>query len=166
MTYDAFAFEITAAQLKERRDRGDDFTLLDVREVQEFAIANLGGTLIPLSELSARCSELDPDKETVVMCHHGIRSAHHVAGGRPFWVVPDAGAPYFSLARFRGSADGGWGYFDLAFLAKQVDHTGAYKGSRQECQNQNGERQPAKPAVVVGHQREKRNVGMTHGRYQ
>jgi adenylyltransferase/sulfurtransferase len=78
MTYDAFAFEITAAQLKERRDRGDDFTLLDVREVQEFAIANLGGMLIPLSELSARCSELDPDKETVVMCHHGIRSAHAV----------------------------------------------------------------------------------------
>ena len=53
-----------------------------------------------------------------------------------------------------------------SLLAKQVNHAGAYKGSRQERQNQNGESQPAEPAVVIGHQRKIRNVRVTHGGQQ
>ena len=35
-----------------------------------------GSRLIPMGELSKRVSELDPAAETVVICHHGARSAY------------------------------------------------------------------------------------------
>jgi rhodanese-related sulfurtransferase len=48
-----------------------------VRESWEFELARLeGSTLIPLSELPDRFRELDPAAETVVICHHGSRSAY------------------------------------------------------------------------------------------
>jgi rhodanese-related sulfurtransferase len=51
--------------------------LLDVREPWEFELARIEGSrLIPLSELSDRFTELDPAAETVVICHHGARSAY------------------------------------------------------------------------------------------
>ncbi len=49
--------------------------LLDVREPWEYRIAHLkGSTLIPMRDLLGRLPELDPERETVVICHHGIRS--------------------------------------------------------------------------------------------
>ena len=51
-----------------------DHVLLDVREPYEFEIANLGGMLIPLSQLPNRLNELPANKEIIVLCHHGIRS--------------------------------------------------------------------------------------------
>ena len=72
-------FDITPKQLKERLDAGDKVLVLDVREPFEWNIANLGGKLIPLGELSQRVGELNPDEEIVVLCHHGVRSAHAVA---------------------------------------------------------------------------------------
>ena len=51
--------------------------LLDVREPWEWALCHLpGAILIPLGELPARAQELNKDTETVVICHHGIRSYH------------------------------------------------------------------------------------------
>ena len=35
-----------------------------------------GSTLVPMSELEWRLPELDPAAETVVICHHGLRSAY------------------------------------------------------------------------------------------
>lgn len=54
--------------------------LIDVREPQEIAIARIEGfQAFPLSEFaewsSVICDQLDPNLETVVMCHHGMRSA-------------------------------------------------------------------------------------------
>ncbi|MCX6120130.1 MAG: molybdopterin-synthase adenylyltransferase MoeB [Ignavibacteriales bacterium] len=70
--------EISVEELKGRIDRGDDLYILDVREPNEYEIANLGGHLIPLSELPDRVSELDPYKEIVVHCKSGGRSARAV----------------------------------------------------------------------------------------
>jgi rhodanese-related sulfurtransferase len=67
--------EISPKELKARLDKGDSLQLVDVRSAEEYAIARLGGTLIPLTELVMRYHELDPEKETVLICHHGIRSA-------------------------------------------------------------------------------------------
>jgi rhodanese-related sulfurtransferase len=68
---------ITPRELKQRLERGDALTLLDVRERGEHAICALpGDLLIPMDELPSRLHELDPDAETVVYCHHGIRSSH------------------------------------------------------------------------------------------
>lgn len=70
--------EISVDELKAKRDRGEEFFLLDVREPHEYRIANLNGFLIPLSQLAKRFKELDPSKQTIVHCHHGIRSARAV----------------------------------------------------------------------------------------
>jgi len=54
--------------------------LLDVREPQEIAIAHIAGFQnFPLSQFAQWSDQiptrLDPDAETLVICHHGIRSA-------------------------------------------------------------------------------------------
>jgi rhodanese-related sulfurtransferase len=68
---------ITPRELKEKLDSGDRPEMLDVRESWEFELARIeGSTLIPLSELPDRFTELDPAAETVVICHHGSRSAY------------------------------------------------------------------------------------------
>ncbi len=49
--------------------------LLDVRQPWEFEICKLEGSmLIPMSTIPSRLDELDKEQETVVICHHGIRS--------------------------------------------------------------------------------------------
>jgi sulfur-carrier protein adenylyltransferase/sulfurtransferase len=70
--------EITARELKERLDRGDDLFILDVREPHEYQICNLKGHLIPLGELPKRVHELDSAREIVAHCKSGKRSAQAV----------------------------------------------------------------------------------------
>jgi rhodanese-related sulfurtransferase len=49
--------------------------LLDVREPNEFQYCAIpGSVLMPMATVPARSEELDPDAETVVICHHGGRS--------------------------------------------------------------------------------------------
>lgn len=67
---------ITPAALAERLRAGAPLQLVDVREPFEHAIARLpDARLVPLRTLPARLAELDPAAETVVLCHHGVRSA-------------------------------------------------------------------------------------------
>ncbi|HAA33057.1 MAG TPA: rhodanese-related sulfurtransferase [Cyanobacteria bacterium UBA8553] len=54
--------------------------LIDVRETQEIAIAHLEGfENLPLSQFTQWSDQIltrfDPDTETLVLCHHGSRSA-------------------------------------------------------------------------------------------
>ncbi|QHL88804.1 rhodanese [Nibribacter ruber] len=70
--------EITPTQLKQRLDQPEPLQLLDVREPQEWDICHLGGTLIPLTDLAKKASTLDSSLPTVVICHHGFRSAQAV----------------------------------------------------------------------------------------
>lgn len=58
--------------------------LIDVREPEELAIAHLDGFLnLPLSQFAEWSgniqTQLDPHTETIVMCHHGMRSAQMCA---------------------------------------------------------------------------------------
>jgi rhodanese-related sulfurtransferase len=69
--------EELAQKLAESRDA---YQLVDVREPWEVETAGLEGFInLPLSEYAEWSGEihtqLDADKETFVMCHHGIRSA-------------------------------------------------------------------------------------------
>jgi rhodanese-related sulfurtransferase len=51
--------------------------LLDVRETWEFERCHIdGSTLMPMSQFQSTFAQLDPDRETVVICHHGVRSFH------------------------------------------------------------------------------------------
>jgi rhodanese-related sulfurtransferase len=72
--------EATPAEVRRRLDAGDDLVLLDVREDDEVALCRIAGAIhIPMGEMTARITELDPDRDLVVYCHHGQRSAAVVA---------------------------------------------------------------------------------------
>ena len=66
--------QISVKELKRRRDAGDDFFLLDVREPYEYQIAQIGGYLIPQNDVAQRLGELDPAAEIIVHCRSGVRS--------------------------------------------------------------------------------------------
>ncbi len=70
---------ITVVDLARRLKEPEPPFLLDVREPDEFEYCNVGGTLIPLGELSQRLDEVPADREIVVLCHHGVRSGHAAA---------------------------------------------------------------------------------------
>jgi len=71
-------YAITVTEVREKLDRGENLFLLDVREPQEYRIANLGGHLIPLGDLPRRVHELDSSRDIVVYCHSGVRSGKAV----------------------------------------------------------------------------------------
>lgn len=68
--------EITATELKKRLDAGEDLQIIDVRQPDEYAFAKIeGAKLIPLGEIAGRMNEIDENRETVVHCKMGGRSA-------------------------------------------------------------------------------------------
>ena len=68
--------EITATELKARLDAGDDLQIIDVREPNEYDIARIpDAKLIPLGQVAGRANEIDPNRETIVHCKMGGRSA-------------------------------------------------------------------------------------------
>jgi phage shock protein E len=68
---------ITPDQLNEKRRIGFDFFLLDVRTPAEYSVQSIPGSyLIPLQELQQRMQEIPKNKEIVVYCRVGNRSAY------------------------------------------------------------------------------------------
>ena len=71
--------EITATELKQRLDNGDDIQIIDVREDNEVAIGRIPNSVhIRLPEVLNRMGEIDPSRETVVHCKMGGRSARAI----------------------------------------------------------------------------------------
>src|SRR5687768_4007395 len=71
--------EITATDLQEKFKFGQKLQLIDVREPEEFAICKLPESkLIPLGEIPKRYTEIDPEAEVIMICHHGFRSAQAI----------------------------------------------------------------------------------------
>ena len=71
--------QISATELKQRLDQGDDIQIVDVREAHELSVAKMPGTIhIPLGQVLSRMSEIDPNRETVVHCKMGGRSARAI----------------------------------------------------------------------------------------
>lgn len=69
--------EIDCRAVKSRLDSGETFLFLDCREPGEHATAHIAGTtLIPMSAIAERVTELEPHRNSaiVVHCHHGGRS--------------------------------------------------------------------------------------------
>lgn len=68
--------EISPEQLKKRIDAGENLYVLDVRNPNEFQICRIPGTvLLPLPELPSRVAEVPKDREVIVHCKSGMRSA-------------------------------------------------------------------------------------------
>jgi len=70
---------VTARELAERLERGDDVLVVDVREPHELAISSLPHASrvlhMPLRTLPGRVAELPRERTLVLMCHRGSRSA-------------------------------------------------------------------------------------------
>lgn len=93
--------QIQPEQLQQRLSSRNPPLVLDVREPAEYKQANIGGHLIPLGELPRRLGELDKNREIVVHCLMGGRSAqaaellaasgfkhvHNLAGGIRAWAA-------------------------------------------------------------------------------
>ncbi len=68
--------DITPNEFVRRRDSGELWALLDVREAWEIEIASIHQTIdIPMAEIPARVAELDASQAVAVLCHSGGRSA-------------------------------------------------------------------------------------------
>ena len=91
---------IDPLEVKRKLDRGEDFTLIDVREPHEYQIARIpGAKLIPLGELPKHIGELDPNADIVAHCksgarsqkavdllkQHGFRQVRNMTGGIAAW---------------------------------------------------------------------------------
>ncbi len=67
--------EITVLELKKLIDEKKDFQLIDVREEYEFDEANINGELIPMGDIMDNIDKISKDKQVVVHCRSGKRSA-------------------------------------------------------------------------------------------
>lgn len=70
--------EISASEFKKLKESGEPFYILDVREQSEYDFANLGGKLIPMSQVLERSSEIPKDQKVIVHCKMGGRSAQAI----------------------------------------------------------------------------------------
>ena len=78
----AIGSTILATELKEMIDRGDDLYLVDVREPAEYEIVSIpGSVLIPKGDIlnGSALASLPQDKQVVMYCKTGIRSAETLA---------------------------------------------------------------------------------------
>jgi molybdopterin/thiamine biosynthesis adenylyltransferase/rhodanese-related sulfurtransferase len=67
---------ITPEQLRDALAGPTPPVLLDIREPWEAELVQIPGSVfIPMNHIPERLGELDSDAETVVYCHHGVRSA-------------------------------------------------------------------------------------------
>jgi rhodanese-related sulfurtransferase len=104
--------EVSAIELNTRLQQvGELPLLLDVREPHEFAYCHIEGSVnIPMNQIPMRLAELETQRETVIICHHGIRSAQtaqyliskgfgniiNLAGGVAIWASDvDAAMPRY-----------------------------------------------------------------------
>jgi rhodanese-related sulfurtransferase len=68
---------ITPEELKARIDAGEQLNIVDVREPNEHAEFNIGGTLLPVGQIAAMQADAIEDlkeKEVIFYCRSGNRS--------------------------------------------------------------------------------------------
>jgi rhodanese-related sulfurtransferase/rubrerythrin len=103
-----------------RKHNPEDYTLLDVRQPEEYTEGHLpGSVLIPVGQLHQRLDEIDRSKPAIVYCRSGVRAANgtgvllnagfedvwNMDGGFMAWEgnvatgAPDAGMWWFQDAR-------------------------------------------------------------------
>jgi rhodanese-related sulfurtransferase len=94
--------DIAPEEFVRRRESGELWQLLDVREAWEIETASIDDTInIPMAEIPTRVAELDASQAIAVLCHSGGRSARvadylaqsgfervaNVAGGIDAWSL-------------------------------------------------------------------------------
>jgi len=68
--------EIDVKTLNEKISNKDNFILLDVRTDSEYFLSNIEGAIhIPMNEIPNKLNTIDKNKEIIVQCKSGKRSA-------------------------------------------------------------------------------------------
>ena len=68
--------EIEVNELNKKFNNKEDFILLDVRNLHEVLFSKINNSIhIPMNEIPERLDELDQNKEIIVQCKSGKRSA-------------------------------------------------------------------------------------------
>ena len=68
--------EIDVKTLNQKISSNDNFILLDVRTDSEYYLSRINGSIhIPMNNIPTQINELDPNKEIIVQCKSGKRSA-------------------------------------------------------------------------------------------
>ncbi|MCA6437228.1 MAG: rhodanese-like domain-containing protein [Bacteroidetes bacterium] len=67
--------EISAEELHQLITDKANFQLIDVREDYEFEETNINGELIPMGEVMENIDKISKDKQVVIHCRSGKRSA-------------------------------------------------------------------------------------------
>ena len=76
---EAPALEVSPLALAGEMQANPELLLVDVREPMEWEICRIEpATLVPLGSLEQRLGELDPARDIVTVCHHGVRSLRAV----------------------------------------------------------------------------------------
>ncbi len=104
--------EISVHELKQLKDAGEDYLLIDVRNIDEYKFCNFDDSkLLPMPEMMDRFGEIPKEGRVIVHCHHGGRSKkviqwlqdHHgytnlinLSGGIHAWSTEiDTGVPIY-----------------------------------------------------------------------
>lgn len=69
---------ITAQDLRNWQLQREDFQLIDVREPEEYALANIGAELLPLATITQQIDHIRRDGKVVLHCQTGRRSAQAI----------------------------------------------------------------------------------------
>jgi rhodanese-related sulfurtransferase len=95
--------EVSPGEFMKRRSSGNEMNLVDVREDWEVQLAPAPTVFlhIPMGQIAARLGELDPSKETVVICRSGGRSMQvaHFLEQRNFKDVANLSGGILAWAR-------------------------------------------------------------------
>lgn len=70
--------EITVKELEQLKAGGKDYQLIDVREPYEYEIAQMDGELIPLNSIIDNVDKISSDKQVIIHCRSGVRSANAI----------------------------------------------------------------------------------------
>lgn len=68
--------EISVEELKQWKDEGKEFQLIDVREPFEYEMSNIEGENIPLAGVVIEADKIKKDIPVVMQCRSGARSAN------------------------------------------------------------------------------------------
>ncbi len=66
--------QVSAEEVLSKIESGEDVFLVDVREEEEHSDFNIGGKLLPLTELMDHLDEIPKDREVIIYCKLGVRS--------------------------------------------------------------------------------------------
>ena len=125
-------YEIDPESVQKMSERGNSFTLLDVREPWEFQTSRIDGAkLMPMGDVPSRAhQELDPEDHIVVYCHHGVRSLNVTNWLRQqgFEKVQHGPVVYRDRLGWRGAPFGSGEAAFEEWIAVRVEQMSAIRG--------------------------------------